>query len=252
MHPACLPVIECTHTLPAPAHCYSSALPACLPACLLPASQPVQPIYEVPAAVRRDSSHVPARLPARLQGTYDLLKRTVAALPEGPLHLVVLSGIPVIFPKASSPAQLPSPAAAACPIAQLPACPLPANECTALLAWLVRVHRTAAHIAGTAGTAACTAPRLQVPAAESILGCFGRVTRSIPAINRMARTTGEPLLAWLCRSSAPCGTALFRTVHSGRTHPARPGRLLASPRLATEPCSLHGPLLACLLPRLQA
>ncbi|EFN58804.1 hypothetical protein CHLNCDRAFT_140598 [Chlorella variabilis] len=33
--------------------------------------------------------------------TYDLLKRTVDSLPAGPQHLVVLSGIPLIFPKAS-------------------------------------------------------------------------------------------------------------------------------------------------------
>lgn len=36
-----------------------------------------------------------------LQATYDLLKRTVDSLPAGPQHLVVLSGIPLIFPKAS-------------------------------------------------------------------------------------------------------------------------------------------------------
>lgn len=49
------------------------------------------------------------------QSTYDLLKRVVAAIPEGPQHLVVMSGIPVIFPKVRimSPA-LPASACTAC------------------------------------------------------------------------------------------------------------------------------------------
>ena len=36
-----------------------------------------------------------------LQASYELFRRVVAGLPQGPLHLVVLSGIPLIFPKAS-------------------------------------------------------------------------------------------------------------------------------------------------------
>lgn len=32
---------------------------------------------------------------------------------------------------------------------------------------------------------------LQIPGAESFLGCFGRLTRSIPAVKKMARNTGE-------------------------------------------------------------
>jgi hypothetical protein len=33
-----------------------------------------------------------------LQGTHALIHKTVAALPEGVQHLVVLSGVPLIFP----------------------------------------------------------------------------------------------------------------------------------------------------------
>ena len=45
--------------------------------------------------------HPPAPHPCQPQASYDLLRRTVAGLQEGatPLHLVVLSGVPVIFPK---------------------------------------------------------------------------------------------------------------------------------------------------------
>jgi hypothetical protein len=32
------------------------------------------------------------------QATYELLEEAVAALPTGPQHLVVLSGVPLIFP----------------------------------------------------------------------------------------------------------------------------------------------------------
>ncbi|KAL4858911.1 Obg-like ATPase 1 [Chlorella vulgaris] len=62
------------------------------------------------------------------QSTYDLLKRVVAAIPEGPQHLVVMSGIPVIFPK--------------------------------------------------------------IPGSESLLSCLGKLTRSMPALNNMARNSG--------------------------------------------------------------
>lgn len=33
------------------------------------------------------------------QATYELLESAVAALPPGPQHLVVLSGVPLVFPK---------------------------------------------------------------------------------------------------------------------------------------------------------
>lgn len=36
-----------------------------------------------------------------LQAAYQLFHQTVQELPPGPLHLVALSGVPVIFPKAS-------------------------------------------------------------------------------------------------------------------------------------------------------
>ncbi|PRW44508.1 plasma membrane [Chlorella sorokiniana] len=62
------------------------------------------------------------------QASYELFRRTVAALPPGPLHLVVLSGIPLIFPK--------------------------------------------------------------IPAVETVLGCMGRITRSVPALKNAARSSG--------------------------------------------------------------
>lgn len=42
-------------------------------------------------------------LPAS-QAAYELFNQAVEELPAGPLHLVALSGVPVIFPKASGTA----------------------------------------------------------------------------------------------------------------------------------------------------
>lgn len=62
------------------------------------------------------------------QAAYELFNQAVEELPAGPLHLVALSGVPVIFPK--------------------------------------------------------------IPAAETLLGCCGKLFSRVPAIKKMARNTG--------------------------------------------------------------
>lgn len=43
------------------------------------------------------------------QAAYELFEETIAALPPGPQHLVVLSGVPLIFPAVGAPSRQISP-----------------------------------------------------------------------------------------------------------------------------------------------
>ena len=66
-------------------------------------SLPRRPASSVSTAARAShpDTHPPRPPPPPKQATYDLIRAAAAALPPGPLHLVALSGIPLVFPKAS-------------------------------------------------------------------------------------------------------------------------------------------------------
>lgn len=125
------------------------------------------------------------------QASYELFRRTVAALPPGPLHLVVLSGIPLIFPKASCRGTV----ICARSYVQLhlhmwaPSVPNALRCCAALSALSGAFGRSPSFWLLKIPLALC--PTLQVPAAETLLGCIGRVTRSVPALKNAARSSGK-------------------------------------------------------------
>ncbi len=136
-----------------------------------------------------------------LQASYDLFRRTVAALPPGPLHAVVLSGIPLIFPKArgshadirlNSFVDQCSGAARAMSSAMWQAAAPNSRHAAGLQFPHARFER---------GAVPAVVPA-QVPAAETLLGCMGRVTRSVPALKNAARSSGETLPA----RCTPCST----------------------------------------------
>jgi hypothetical protein len=161
------------------------------------------------------STLAPIRLLPPLQATFDLLNRTVDALPAGPQHLVVLSGIPVVFPKVSlggaavgrvtarrydeaksrgrvgglqlTPPQLTPTLSGCC--------------CLLLLAGLSATHP------------ALPCPRAQIPAAESILGCINKLTRRVDTFRNVARSTGRRT-RWRrglrCRGGAACAAVAAR------------------------------------------
>ena len=92
------------------------------------------------------------------QATYELLDRTVAELPRGPQHLVVLSGVPVVFPTVRRRGQR----------RRLgPGQALPVAACT------------------TAAT-----PPTQVPLSETILGGLASMGRRMPRFANFCRSAG--------------------------------------------------------------
>lgn len=119
-----------------------------------------------------------------LQSAYDLLDEAVAALPPGPQHLVVLSGVPLIFPAVR---------AQRLGCARCLGCALLWSPCNSAC-WRrnARWHLLLLGGFGTHSCGTCLPPNagLQVPAAEGILGTIARMARSMPRFRKIVRRTG--------------------------------------------------------------